>query len=123
MSINTFYTYVREFYPVYEPAEGGYYVSCSTVTQCEEHTDLNDAVFSLLNFLVDAAEAGHEIDRGSWRIDWLIDTWEDEDGSLNPEIMLLLPWFRLEQYGYIGNGYEVGICTGKPEDEPYGGYC
>lgn len=123
MSSNNFYVYCKEFYSVWEPAEGGYYVECSTVTQCEEHIYLTDAVYSLLECLVDAAEHGHTIDRGTWKIDWCADIWEDEDGIMRPDISLLLPWFRLDQNGYIGEGFEVGICMNKPEDKPYLGYC
>lgn len=112
---NKFYAYIREFYPVYEPAEGGYYVSCSKVIDVEECYTLNDAVASLMEGLVDAVERGHEITFGSWRMGFHTHT----DG----DVCLYLPLFRLDETGYIGDGFELGICMNKPEDEPYQGYC
>lgn len=119
---NKFYAYVREFYPVYEPAEGGYYVCCSQITDLEEHSDLNEAVYSLLCGLVDAAEHGSVINYGSWNIGFDVKMWDD-DGTMTPDITLRLPRFVLDKDGYIGSGFEMGICATKPEDEPYEGYC
>lgn len=111
---NNFYVYVREFYAVWEPAEGGYYVYPSKITDVEECSCLNDAVASLMECLVDATEHGHEITWGTWRMGFHTHT----DGEIN----LYLPMFKLDDNDWNG-GCEVGICMNKPEDKPYEGYC
>ena len=119
---NNFYVYQRDFYPVYEPAEGGYYVTASEIVFCEEFGDLTVAVYEMLDGIIDLIERGHKIHSGSWRIEFDVDMWDD-DGNMVPDISLRLPWFRFDYNGYEGDGFEVGICMNKPEDEPYQGYC
>lgn len=111
-----FYVYCREFYDVWEPAEGGYYVTASQINDCGEFFSLEDAVYDLLDSFVEWGNSV-EIERGSWKMG-LITRHDWYDGT--PETSLYLPWF------YINDGlsrYEVGISADKPLDEPYLGYC
>ena len=109
-----FYVYCREYYSVYEPAEGGYYVSASKVTY-SDHFYLEDAYEELLENIMSCIEEGHEIHRGSWFCGFET----DRDGNT----FLKFPYFFFDYTGYIGDGFELGITTDKPEDEPYMGYC
>ena len=108
-----FYVYCREYYAVYEPAEGGYYVSASKVDY-EKHYDLEAAYECLLEYIMVAIEDGHEIHRGSWYCGF---------DTIDGETYLKFPWFEFDYTGYIGDGFELGITTDKPEDKPYMGYC
>lgn len=117
-----FYVFVRDYYSVWEPAEGGYYVECATVRAYEEHYDLAEAVYSLLELVIDLEEKGHEVSCGNWRIEFQVDMWDD-DGMMRPNIKLRLPYFQYDRTKYVGDGFEVGICMHKPEDKPYQGYC
>lgn len=114
---NNFYVYCKEFYPVYEPAEGGYYVECWQLKDIEKHYTLEDAVESLLEGLMDAVERGHEITKGSWKMGFVT----DRDGYT----WLHMPWFYIDYGQYIGEGFEMGICMNEPnpEDGRYHGYC
>ena len=113
-----FYSYLREFYNAYEPAEGGYSVLCSRVYDCKWHSNLEDAVYELLDTMVQASEywgEDMEITYGSW-VMGLKPIWDDDQ----PETHIVMPSFMV---WIDGTEYELGISCDKPEDEPYEGYC
>lgn len=56
-----FYVYCRSYYPVYEPAEGGYYVSASKVDECIEFNTLEDAYAEFIDSVVEAEKDGHAL--------------------------------------------------------------
>ena len=112
-----FYVYCRNFYPVWEPAEGGYYVCCSEITGCVKCYSLEDAYEELLESVVEAEECGYTIDSGSWSCGFV-----NHDAE-NPYTTLELPWFLYDQHGYVGDGFEIGISLEEPRHEPYTGYC
>lgn len=113
--MSKFYVYCKEYYSVYEPAEGGYYVSCYEITYCEDFYCLEDAYHDLLEGIMNLVEDGHEIHQGSWDCGF----YTDIDG----DTYLRFPWFEFDYTGYIGDGFQIGITTEKPEDKPYLGYC
>lgn len=49
-----FYVYCRSYYPVYEPAEGGYYVCASEVSECAEFNTLEDAYAEFIDSVAEA---------------------------------------------------------------------
>ena len=109
-----FYVYCREYYPVYEPAEGGYYVAASNITYCEKFYSLEDAYEDLLESIMNLVESGCKICSGSWYCGF---------DTIDGETYLKFPWFEFDRTGYIGDGFDIGITTEKPEDKPYLGYC
>lgn len=110
-----FYVYVREYYPVFEPAEGGYYVSASEVTDCEEFAYMNDALDVMREWVEDCVREGETLNGASYGYGFAT----DEDG----DVTLGLPLARFNRTGYIGEGFDIGIAVEKPKDAPYQGYC
>lgn len=53
-----FYVYCRSYYPVYEPAEGGYYVCASEVSECAEFNTLEDAYAEFIDSVAEAEKTG-----------------------------------------------------------------
>lgn len=54
-----FYVYCRSYYPVYEPAEGGYYVCTSEVSsECAEFNTLEDAYAEFIDSVAKAEKDG-----------------------------------------------------------------
>lgn len=53
-----FYVYCRSYYSAYEPAEGGYYVWCSEVTECEEFSALENAYAEFIDSVAEAEKTG-----------------------------------------------------------------
>ena len=113
-----FYVYCRSYYPVYEPAEGGYYVCCSEITECHEFTTLENAYAELLTMIAMAEEEWHTVSRANW--DCGLKTYDEGDWA---ETYLTFPYVVYDETGYVGSGFELGISAEKPEDDPYQGYC
>lgn len=109
-----FYVYCRSYYPVYEPAEGGYYVSCSEVTECEEFSTLENAYAEFIDSVAEAEKDGHVVSNASWNCGFK---------TVDGETHLDFPWVEYDKTGYIGDGFMLAISADKPEDEPYEGYC
>ena len=93
-----FYVYRRDHYAEYEPAEGGYYVDCSEISEVDTYWYLEDAFDAPWHY-------GFHIDGG------------------NGKTMMWWPVFRYDYHGNIGDGFELGISVDEPRDEPYRGYC
>lgn len=113
-----FYVYYKQYYPVYEPAEGGYYVCCSEVRECHEFTTLEDAYAELLTMVAEAEEKGHIVSNSKWDCGL-----KNYGEGAEEETYLVFPWVLFDETGYIGSGFELGISAEKPQDEPYNGYC
>ena len=110
-----FYVYTRENYPVFEPAEGGYYVSASEITYCKEYSHLNNALDAMHKAVEDAQAEGCTLCGVSWDYGFETDKYGD--------ITLHMPIASFDESGYIGDGFVIGISVEKPEDRPYQGYC
>ncbi len=110
-----FYVYCRSFYPVYEPAEGGYYVSASRVDDCKAFSSLEAAYAELIDTIAEAVKDGHTVAAASWACGFKV-AWDGETD-------LVFPWVEFDQTGHIGDGFELAITADKPKDEPYEGYC
>lgn len=109
-----FYVYCRNYYPVYEPAEGGYYVSASKVDECIEFNTLEDAYAEFIDSVVEAEKDGHVVSNASWYCGFK---------TIDGETYLDFPYVSYDKTGYIGDGFMLAISAEKPEDEPYEGYC
>ena len=114
-----FYVYCEADYAVYEPAEGGYYVRCSEITECHEFCTLEDAYAELLTMVMQAEEDGDTVSGASWDCGFKTFAEDLEE----PETHLVFPWVRYNKTGYIGDGFELAISAEKPSDSPYEGYC
>ena len=110
-----FYVYLRRFYHVWEPAEGGYYVTASCIDDYCDEWCLEDAVYELLDTFIQWDGGMNDLE-GSWNMGFETKWFDGE-----PETRLVLPCFTF--YGYEGYQYELGISCDKPEDKPYEGYC
>lgn len=110
-----FYVYLRRFYYIWEPAEGGYYAKASCIDDYCDEWSLEDAVYELLDTFVQWDMGMHSLE-GSWKMGF--ETKHFEDG---PETRLVLPRFTF--YDAADTEYELGISCDKPEDRPYEGYC
>lgn len=110
----SFYVYIRQNYPVFEPAEGGYYVSASEVTLVEEFDYLNSALTFMHQLVLDALTEGATQSWGSDEYGFVTDKWGD--------ITLKMPCYGFDYNGYIGEGWNIGIDVEKPQDRPYEGY-
>lgn len=108
-----FYVYLRNFYRVYEPAEGGYYVTASCINDYKKVFTLEDAVYEMLDTLVQWGDM--KIISGSWNMGLHTTLF---DGK--PETKLSMPCIMFYSDGLE---YELGISCDKPEDKPYEGYC
>lgn len=113
-----FYVYCEADYAVYEPAEGGYYVSASEITWCHEFCTLEDAVAELLSAVAQEVEDGNTVSHASWDCGFKTYTEDLEE----PETYLVFPWVRFNQTEYIGDSFELAISAEKPQDKPYEGY-
>ena len=110
-----FYVYAREYYPVYEPAEGGYYVSASKIVECCEFNYLNHALELMREWVEDAEREGETLNYCTYEYEFHT----DESG----DIVLLMPLARFNHSIYVGEGFDIGISVDKPADNPYQGYC
>ena len=112
-----FYVYRRDHYAEYEPAEGGYYVDCSEISEVDTYWYLEDAFDALLDWCNEVeAEDDAEPYSGTWHYGF------HTDGG-NGKTMMWWPVFRYDYHGNIGDGFELGISVDEPKDEPYRGYC
>ena len=109
-----FYVYCRSYYPVYEPAEGGYYVCASKVDECRKFYTLEDAYAEFLDSVAEAEKEGHTVSHASWYCGFK---------TVDGETYLDFPYVSYDQNGYVGDGFMLAISADKPEDEPYEGYC
>lgn len=98
-----FYVYCSADYPVYEPAEGGYYVAASKITWCHEFDTLEAAYRDFLSEVQDTEKHGIAISNAYFTCEF--------------------PWAQFNETGYIGDGFEIAISDEKPQDKPYEGYC
>lgn len=109
-----FYVYCRSYYPVYEPAEGGYYVSASKVDECIEFYTLEDAYAEFIDSVVEAEKDGHVVSDASWYCGFK---------TIDGKTRLDFPYVSYDKTGYIASGFTLAISAEKPEDDPYEGYC
>lgn len=112
-----FYAYYENHYAEYEPAEGGYYVSCSEITECVECYSLEEAL-EVLTEMRNDAEKTYELYAHDDTIGF-----RNLGTEENPETVLLMPWYQYDYHGYVGDGFTIGIDVEKPQDKPYVGYC
>lgn len=61
-----FYAYCSSDYFVYEPAEGGYYVRCSEITECHKFYTLEEAYAELLTMVIQAEKEWETVQSASW---------------------------------------------------------
>ena len=121
-----FYVYCKRNDSVFEPAEGGYWVETSEVMKYDEFDGLSEAYCCLLDYIIELAEDGEYVTKGSWFTGFVNMPYYDDDDVEDiehPDFHLRLPWFYVGYTGYIGDGFKVGISVEKPEDKPYEGYC
>lgn len=110
-----FHVFIKENYPVYEPAEGGYYV-CARRYDRDTHevfTNAKDAADYFADMVEILTEEGHDLSDRSF----------SGEVFLNKKGELILPWAEFDYDGYIGHGFDLVIDVEEPKDKPYEGYC
>lgn len=83
-----FYVYCRSYYPVYEPAEGGYYVYASEVSECAEFNTLEDAYAEFIDSVAEAEKDGHVVSSASWNCGFK---------TVDGETYLDFPWVEYDK--------------------------
>lgn len=107
-----FYVYCKKLYYEYEPAEGGYYVSCHKIADCEEYVYLEDALKAYADARQEAEDLGFTLQESFG------DT--VELCKLGEKTSIICPWARYDDFS---DGIELGIEVDKPKDALYEGYC
>lgn len=95
------FVYLRHYYRVFEPAEGGYYVTCSEVCDFAEFDNMADAIADMDATIMDVLEDCY-VNNVRYRLD------------------VVEPWIKMN---LDDEPYALGISMEKPEDRPYLGYC
>lgn len=118
-TFNRFYVYVEVFSEVYEPAEGGYYVTVSTII--DDYTFMSNCADSALDEFKRLVKlAIDEGDKPNFKFNF-----DDNDEpfiSLEPNEVSRLD-LRTPYVMFNDNRLRVGICCHEPEPIVYNGYC